>query len=277
MQVEEDLKAAINIINSKKVDKREYKPVRILPNYSQKTFKNIKFNASNILSKCISISDILDLLCYSPNISCYSFNRLDEYFINLMIQFLNLTHHRYIENIFNRESIDQRNTYLKIRDNLDEKTRYFFDEIYKHIKCSNIFNTKLCNMTSYDYKLLERYVGHFLIERYAKACKNAKEKKVVFSLCKDSDLDSTFKENSFSFINLGYDISDMDEDRISYILDKTKSKVVPLLKESGKIKVFRSTRDIDLQDLLKIETRSIDDPNSKKDECKKEYVYVYRK
>ena len=280
MQVTKDIEAAINIVNSKIVDREEYRPVKIFPNYSLKTFKQIKFNSSNILTKCSSMADILDLMSLNARysdakLSCYSPNRLDEYFINYMVKLLFLTHHKYIEYIFDRPVVKSKNIYKEIRNKLDDKTRYFFDELYKHVDTTNIFDTILCDLGVADYRVLERYIRHLSVNKYAKAAKSSEINEINFFLSKDSELDQ-FEKDSFSFINLGYDISNRKEEKIQHILDATKSKVVPLLKEHGKIQVFRSKKDILIDGLTRIETRSIDDPNSPSNECKKEYAYVYK-
>lgn len=251
----------------------------MFPKYSLKTFKKYKLDKRNVLTKINSHSEIFDLLSYGANVSCYSYNRLDEYFLNLQYALFNLKYKEYFSYFFAKYrgyEIFSLDTYNKIKDILDDKTRVFFDELYKHMDGGSIFNTKLCDIGGYDYETLIRFIRYFLDAKYYKVSESLKSNKPKFILCKDCSIPLYFDDNTFDFINLSYDANQMDRAKIKYIKDRIESCFIPLLKENGKIQAFTSKNDIDIKEFKKLETRSIDDPNSPNEICKKDYVYVYK-
>lgn len=280
IQVEKDIEAAINIINSKKVNLKEYNAVNLFPKYSLKTFKKYKLDKKNVLTKLNSHAEVFDLISYGSNVSCYSYNRLDEYFLYLQCALFNLGYKEYFSYFFGNYrgyKIFSLDTYNKVKDNLDDKTRIFFDELYKYMGSDNIFNTKLCDISNYDYENLIRFVRYFLNSKYYKVSENLKNNKPKFILCKDCSIPLYFEDDTFDFINLSYDIAKMDNKEIKYIKDNIRLYFIKLLKENGKIQAFTSKNDIDIKNYKKLETRAIDDPNSPNETCKKDYAYVYRK
>lgn len=279
MQVEKDIEATIDIIKRKKVNCKEYRPIKLFPKYSLKTFKNYKLDKRDVLTKLNSHAEVFDLLSYNANVNCYSSNRLDEYFLYLQCALFNLEYNEYFNYLFGKSkehAIFSKDTYNRIRNQLDDKTRLFFDELYRYMGNDNIFNTKLCNIQGYDFETLLRFIRYFLRPKYSKLSEKLKTSEPKFLLCKDCYIPLYFEDNSFNFINLSYDISSMDNSKIKYIMDQVNLKFVPLLKEYGKIQIFTSKNGIDIDGLKKVDTRSIDDPISTNAICKKDYAYIYR-
>ncbi len=277
MQVEKDIVAAIDIINKRRVDTKQYRSVKLFPSYSLKFFKKYKLDGRKVLTKCNSISEVLDLVSYNACVTCYSSNRLDEYFLNLQLALLNLKYNEYMNYLFNKKRGFSKQSYNKIKDELDSKTRYFFDEMYKTENNINLFQTKLCDLSSYDYETLKRFIRYFLESKYYKTSENSKIHTPEFILCKDISVPLYFEDNSFSFINLSYNIDNIDNERIKYIEQKIRKDFISLLCEFGKIQLFAGTKELDLEGFKKFDTRSITDPNSQNGVCKKDYAYVYSK
>lgn len=279
MQVEKDIEAAINIINLRKVNIKEYRPIRFFPKYSLKTFKKYNLDKRDALTKLNSHAEAFDLLSYGANVSCYSSNRLDEYFLNLECALFSLKYKEYFSYFFGEYrgyEIFSLDTYNKIKDRLDDKTRVFFDELYKYMKNVSIFSTKLCNIQEYDYETLKRFIRYFLEPKYYRVQEKLKINKPKFILCKDCSIPLYFEDNSLDFINLSYDITKMNNERRKYIINKIQKDFIPLLKENGKIQGLISKNDMSIECYKKIETRSIDDPESLNEDCMKDYAYVYK-
>lgn len=280
MQVEKDIEAAINIINLKKVNSKQYNPINLFPKYSLKTFKKYKLDKKNVLTKINSHSEVFDLLSYGANVSCYSSNRLDEYFLYLQCALFDLKYKEYFSYFFGKYrgyEIFSLDTYNKIKDILDDKTRVFFDELYKYMDGDNIFNTKLCDIKGYDYETLIRFIRYFLNPKYYELSETLQIHKPKFILCKDCSIPLYFEDNSLDFINLSYDITKMDNEECKYVMSKIQKDFTPLLKEGGVVQAFTSKNNIDIKSYKKIETRAIDDPNSPKKTCMKDYAYVYKR
>lgn len=276
MQVEKDIKAAIDIINMKKVDPKYYRPVKMYPNYSLKFFKKYKLDGRKVLTKCNSIAEVLDLVSYNADVTCYSSNRLDEYFLKLQLALLNLEYNEYMKYMFSYKQKSTKILYDKVKEKLDEETRYFFDEIYNHLDNNAILGSSLFNVGNYDKETLEKFIRYFLRPKYYKTHENSKINNPKFILCKDISVPLHFEDGVFSFINLSYNIDKMDIQRRKYILDRVKKDFVQLLSEFGKIQVFSSLNELEIDSLKRIDTRSIKDPNTENDNCKKDYAYVYR-
>lgn len=285
MQIENDIKNAINIVNRKVVDKKEYRSVKLFPDRTLKMFRQFKnntFKDKKVLTKCNSLADILDLVSYGADVTCYSTNRFDEYFLKLQLALLEVNYKEYFSYFFGRYSYNgykmfSIETYNKIKESLDENTRYFFDELYKCMPDGSFFNSNLCNSGKNSHEVLEMYVRYFLAKGYNEARKCSKQYNPDFILCKDSSVPEEFKTEIFNFINLSYNIDKMDSERLKHIMDKINSDFLPILKENGYIIGFSSKYPNDLEGYERLETRSILDPYSSKDSCKKEYSYVYKK
>lgn len=275
IQVEKDIKAAIDIMNLRKVDLKQYRPVKLFPYYSLKTFKKYKLDGKKVLTKCNSTSEVLDLVSYGADVTCYSSNRLDEYFLKLQLALLDLKYKEYVNYFFGKKGQISKELYDKVKGSLDEETRYFFDELYKYTQKGNIYDSKLCDLKKADYEELKRFIRYFLEPKYYKTSENSKIHTPEFILCKDISVPLYFEDDSFSFINLSYNIDSIDNEKIKCIMQKVKKDFAPLLKEFGKIQVFTGTKEIQLVGLKRNDTRSITDPNSENSSCKKDYSYVY--
>lgn len=277
IQVEKDIKAAIDIMNLKKVDLKQYRPVKLFPSYSLKTFKKYKLDGKKALTKCNSTAEILDLVSYGADVTCYSSNRLDEYFLKLQLALLDLKYKEYVNYFFGRNKGTSKELYDKIKNDLDEDVRYFFDELYKYVTRGNMYSSKLCDLRKADYEELKRFIRYFLEPKYYKTAENKKICTPEFILCKDISIPLFFDDDTFNFINLSYNIDNMDKEKIRCILKKMLKDFEPLLKEYGKIQVFTGTKEIEIPELKRNDTRSIIDPNSENSSCKKDYAYVYSK
>lgn len=273
-QVEKDIESAIGIIKGGNVDYREYRPVYLFPNHSLKHFKKYKLSNRDVLTRINSHAEIFDLLSYSANLSCYSSNRLDEYFLNLQLNMLDLEYKEFISYFLGYKGHRRfsNDTYNKIKDKLDDKTRYFFDELYKFMNGRNLFNSRLCDTRNISYDNIVLFIRYIQKNKYYKIPKDTPK----FILCKDFSISLYFENKSFDVINLSYNVDNISEDKQKYIMNRIKKDIASLLKENGKIQVFTSKSGVDIEDLRKIETRSINDPNSTNESCKKDYAYMYR-
>lgn len=279
MQVESDIKAAIDIINLKKVNKKEYRPVKLFSEKSLKSFKKVKLDDKNVLTKYDSCDEIIDLVSYGANVTCYSSNRLDEYFMNLKLAFMQSRYDEYFSYFFKdygRVPQFSKRSYLKVRPRLDEKTSYFFDELYNYVNHENIFDSKLCK-NKYDYETLKNYIRYFIHNRYNEAQEQLKNRSVKFILSSDASIPKKIVDEKFNFINLSYNLSKLSEEKRKFIMEKIELEFTKMLKENGKIQGFIGNEDIELDGYKKNETKSIVVSNFEEISSDKQYSYIYTK
>ena len=64
--------------------------------------KNVEkyYGNKNVLTKYNSGDEVLELLSHGANVTCYSSNRLDEYFLNLRLALLSLDNKEYFSYLF---------------------------------------------------------------------------------------------------------------------------------------------------------------------------------
>lgn len=273
MTVDNDIMNAIRILHNDNT--MELKKVKIFTNYSLKHFKKYKLNNKEVLSRINSLDEILDLLSYNSSVTCFSKNKLDIYFLKLLIQMHNIDRKKYMDFIFKdygkNGKILSKKYYDLVKDTLDSKTKYFFDELYKYCFYSNISISGLIEKQKYDKKVYDMYVKNYLSGKYNNILQN---NNLVYIKSNDVDITNITFENQFDFINLSYNI--YDKTNINKYLHKEEN-YKQLLSKTGKIQSFVSQNKIDLKDHKVMETRSILDPNTPNNDCKKEYAYVYRK
>ena len=273
MTVDNDIMNAIRILHNDNT--MELKKVKIFTNYSLKHFKKYKLNNKEVLSRINSLDEILDLLSYNSSVTCFSKNKLDIYFLKLLIQMHNIDRKKYMDFIFKdygkNGKILSKKYYDLVKDTLDSKTKYFFDELYKYCFYSNISISGLIEKQKYDKKVYDMYVKNYLSGKYNNILQN---NNLVYIKSNDVDITNITFENQFDFINLSYNI--YDKTNINKYLHKEEN-YKQLLSKTGKIQSFVSQNKIDIKDHKVMETRSILDPNTPNNDCKKEYAYVYRK
>ena len=159
--------------------------------------------------------------------------------------------------------------YNSIRNNLDDKTRYFFDELYKNYIGKRIRRSKLIESDRYSFEELTTLVRSALGKGYGELVKNIKDKNVKFIYSKDEKIESKVKE-PYDFIYLSHDITNMSEKEI-----KKREKLIlesfrNMLSERGKIQCFYSDEEKDTL-FDKIEYKS--NPSVNNDMA---YVYTYK-
>lgn len=263
MGVEKDIKYALNIINGKIINKN-YRPINFFPNRSLKTLKKFKISDKNVLTKLTSISEILDIASYNGKINCYSTNKLDKYFLVLIKEFLKLDYKEFKNLIFNS---NDRSFYNQIKKYLDDETRMFFDEIYSKTR-KNILETKLCDTSKIDYNIICNYVRYLLNFGYYDVQKNLQQ--INYKYCSDNNILSYFNDQ-YDFINLSYNIDNLEKEKMEYILKKVKEIFFQVLSDNGKIQLFVGNKLIDIENLKRIEVKSLNE------QMEKDYAYIYRK
>ena len=273
MSTDNDIVSAIRVLHNDNT--MECKKVKIFTNHSLKHFKKYKLNNKEVLSKINSLDEILDLLSYNSTVTCFSSNKLDMYFLKLLIQMHNIDRKKYMDFIFNdygkNGKVFSKKYYDLVKDTLDDKTRYFFDELYRYCYSSNISISNLIEKQKYSNNVYNMYVKNYLSGKYNNILQN---NNLTYLKSNDVDITKVTFESDFDFINLSYNIS--DKANINKLLQK-EDRYKKLLKEHGKIQGFVSQNKLDIKDHKVIDTRSILDFNTPNDECKKEYAYVYRK
>lgn len=274
MTVDNDIQNAIRVLYGDESN-FQYRKVKIFPNHSLKHFKKYKLNNKEVLSKLNSMDEILDLLAYNANVTCFSSNKLDKYFLKLLIQMHNIERKKYMDYIFNDFGKDgktfSKKYYDMIKETLDDKTRYFFDEIYKYCLKSNISISKLVEKQKYDKKVYDMYVKNYILGTYDNVIKN---NKITHIKLNDTDITEVTFNTKFDLINLSYYINDISN--LKRLLQK-EEKFKKLLTENGKIQGFVSFDQIDINNHKMISTRSFNDPYTDRNNCKKEYAYMYKK
>ena len=115
------------------------------------------------------------------------------------------------------------------------------------------------------------YTRNYLSNHYYEV----KDKNVNIIICKDDEINSYFEKESIDFINLSYNIDKCNKDKFKLLLKRERT-LRELLKENGKMQSFISKREIKIPGYKIINTRSIDDPYTSNELCKKEYAYMYK-
>lgn len=273
MQVEKDIVVARDFIEGNVYEKTGYRPVKLFSNQSLKSFKKVKLKDKNAICKINSSDELFDIISYGGNVTAFSDNRFDEYFMKLKIAALNLDrkdYYSFLMNTYGKYSYTfNYDIYKSIRNNLDDKTRYFFDELYKSYIGKRIRRSKLIESDRYSFEELTTLVRYTLSKDYGELAKNIKEKNVKFIYSKDEKIESKVKE-LYDFIYLSHDITNMNEKEI-----KKREKLIlesfrNMLSERGKIQCFYS--DEEKETLFdKIEYKS--NPSVNNDMA---YVYTYK-
>lgn len=274
MQLNKDIQNTIRIIE-RDANVPGYKKVKIFPDFTLKHFKKYKLDGKSVLSKINSIDEIFDLSTYNANITCFSDNPTDEYFLNLLTKAHKLKRKTYFDFVFkdndNNKKVLSNSIYSSIRDTLDEKTREYFDEIYSYCMRHKLPISRLIEVQKYPKEVLEMYVRHYLNNRYSNV---NPDKSFTYWRLKDQSVPGTFKDGCFDFINLSKEIKESPKQDL-LLLEKEYAR---LLKEYGKMQFFVSRNPIDIEKHKRIESRSLLDPyteDSDKNECKKDYAYMY--
>ena len=273
MQVEKDIVVARDFIEGNVYEKTGYRPVKLFSNQSLKSFKKVKLKDKNAICKINSSDELFDIISYGGNVTAFSDNRFDEYFMKLKIAALNLDrkdYYSFLMNTYGKYSYTfNYDIYKSIRNNLDDKTRYFFDELYKSYIGKRIRRSKLIESDRYSFEELTTLVRYTLSKDYGELAKNIKEKNIKFIYSKDEKIESKVKE-PYDFIYLSHDITNMSENEI-----KKREKLIlesfrNMLSERGKIQCFYS--DEEKETLFdKIEYKS--NPSVNNDMA---YVYTYK-
>lgn len=273
MQVEKDIVVARDFIEGNVYEKTGYRPVKLFSNQSLKSFKKVKLKDKNAICKINSSDELFDIISYGGNVTAFSDNRFDEYFMKLKIAALNLDrkdYYSFLMNTYGKYSYTfNYDIYKSIRNNLDDKTRYFFDELYKSYIGKRIRRSKLIESDRYSFEELTTLVRYTLSKDYGELAKNIKEKNVKFIYSKDEKIESKVKE-PYDFIYLSHDITNMSEKEI-----KKREKLIlesfrNMLSERGKIQCFYSDEEKDTA-FDKIEYKS--NPSVNNDMA---YVYTYK-
>ena len=243
MQVEKDIVVARDFIEGNVYEKTGYRPVKLFSNQSLKSFKKVKLKDKNAICKINSSDELFDIISYGGNVTAFSDNRFDEYFMKLKIAALNLDrkdYYSFLMNTYGKYSYTfNYDIYKSIRNNLDDKTRYFFDELYKSYIGKRIRRSKLIESDRYSFEELTTLVRYTLSKDYGELAKNIKEKNIKFIYSKDEKIESKVKE-PYDFIYLSHDITNMSEKEI-----KKREKLIlesfrNMLSERGKIQCFYS-------------------------------------
>lgn len=273
MQVEKDIVVARDFIEGNVYEKTGYRPVKLFSDQSLKSFKKVKLKDKNAICKINSSDEMFDIISYGGNVTAFSDNRFDEYFMKLKIAALNLDRKDYYSFLMNtygkyRYTFNY-DIYKSIRNNLDDKTRYFFDELYKNYIGKRIRKSKLIESDRYSFEELTTLVRSALGKGYGELVKNIKDKNVKFIYSKDEKIESKVKE-PYDFIYLSHDITNMSEKEI-----KKREKLIlesfrNMLSERGKIQCFYSDEEKDTL-FDKIEYKS--NPSVNNDMA---YVYTYK-
>ena len=273
MQVEKDIAIARDFIEGNVYEKTGYRKVKLFSDQSLKSFKKVKLKGKNVICKINSSDEIFDIVSYGGNVTAFSDNRFDEYFMKLKIAALNLSRKEYFSyfmiNHGKYSYTFNYDIYKSIRNYLDDKTRYFFDELYKKYPGKRIRMSKMIEKDKYNFDELSTLVRYALCNGYVDLSNNIKEKNVKFIYSKDEKIESKVKE-LYDFIYLSHNITNMNEEKI-----KKREKLIlesfrNILKDNGKIQCFYSDREKDTS-FDKVEYKS--NPSMNNDMA---YIYTYK-
>ena len=186
----------------------------------------------------------------------------------------NIERKKYMDYIFKDYGKERRpfskKYYDLIKDTLDDETRYFFDEIYNYCLSSHIPFYNLIEKQQCDKKTYDMYVKNYLLGKYDDILKN---NKINYIRLNDTDVADVKFKNKFDLVNLSYIVKDLTD--VKRLLKK-EEKYKKLLNENGKMQTFISFNELDIKDHKMISTRSFNDPNTDRCNCKKEYAYMYK-
>ena len=274
MQVEQDTQIAIRLLYGENAYSN-YRRVKLFPEYSLKHFKKYKLEGKKVLSKVNNLDEIFDLLCRDAIVTCYSTNRLDKYFLNLLLELHNVDRKKYLEFIFedygkNNKTFDY-NLYNVVKENLNDETREFFDTLYDYCHKKKLMVSKLVEEQRYPKIVLERYVSNYLNHKYVNVKENSR---LTYYELSDKEAIENIEDNDFSFINLSYPIEKLDYKKQKALLQREKL-FAEKLSEYGKIQGFVSRNLKEIKNHKVIETRSLLDTQTQNTDCKKDYAYVY--
>lgn len=248
MQVEKDIMVACDYIGGNIYKKTGYRRVKLFTDQTLKSLKQIKLNNRDALCKINSSDEVLDILSYKGNVLAYSDNRFDEYFFKLKLAALNLDRKKYLNYFmlgYGRYSTNfSYDTYLSIREYLDDKTRYFFDELYKKYSGKQIRKSMLFIKDKYSAEELETLVRYLIPKRYMETRENVENCGIKFVYSSDERILSKLKE-LYNFIYLSFNASSLSAEEINkkerMILEEYKK----YLKENGQIQGLYSSKKID--------------------------------
>lgn len=273
MQVEKDIVVARDFIEGNVYEKTGYRPVKLFSDQSLKSFKKVKLKDKNAICKINSSDELFYIISYGGNVTAFSDNRFDEYFMKLKIAALNLNrkdYYSFLMNTYGKYSYTfNYDIYESIRNNLDDKTRYFFDELYKSYIGKRIRRSKLIESDRYSFEELSTLVRYTLSKDYQNLADSINEKSIKFIYSKDEKIESKVKE-LYDFIYLSHDITSMSEKEI-----KKREKLIlesfrNMLSERGKIQCFYSDEEKDTA-FDKVEYKS--NPSMNNDMA---YIYTYK-
>lgn len=248
MQVEKDIMVACDYIGGNIYKKTGYRRVKLFTDQTLKSLKQIKLNNKNALCKINSSDEVLDILSYKGNVLAYSDNRFDEYFFKLKLAALNLDRKKYLNYFmlgYGRYSTNfSYDTYLSIREYLDDKTRYFFDELYKKYPGKQIRKSMLFIKDKYSAEELETLVRYLIPKRYIETRENIENCGIKFVYSSDERILSKLKE-LYNFIYLSFNVSSLSAEEINkkerMILEEYKK----YLKENGQIQGLYSSKKLE--------------------------------
>ena len=248
MQVEKDIIVACDYIEGNIYKKKGYRRVKLFTDQTLKSLKQIKLNNRDVLCKINSSDEVLDILSYKGNVLAYSDNRFDEYFFKLKLAALNLDRKKYLNYFmlgYGRYSTNfSYDTYLSIREYLDDKTRYFFDELYKKYPGKQIRKSMLFIKDKYSAEELETLVRYLIPKRYMETRENVENCGIKFVYSSDERILSKLKE-LYNFIYLSFNASSLSAEEINkkerMILEEYKK----YLKENGQIQGLYSSKKLE--------------------------------
>lgn len=248
MQVEKDIIVACDYIEGNIYKKKGYRRVKLFTDQTLKSLKQIKLNNRDVLCKINSSDEVLDILSYKGNVLAYSDNRFDEYFFKLKLAALNLDRKKYLNYFmlgYGRYSTNfSYDTYLSIREYLDDKTRYFFDELYKKYSGKQIRKSMLFIKDKYSAEELETLVRYLIPKRYMETRENVENCGIKFVYSSDERILSKLKE-LYNFIYLSFNASSLSAEEINkkerMILEEYKK----YLKENGQIQGLYSSKKLE--------------------------------
>ena len=248
MQVEKDIIVACDYIEGNIYKKKGYRRVKLFTDQTLKSLKQIKLNNRDVLCKINSSDEVLDILSYKGNVLAYSDNRFDEYFFKLKLAALNLDRKKYLNYFmlgYGRYSTNfSYDTYLSIREYLDDKTRYFFDELYKKYSGKQIRKSMLFIKDKYSAEELETLVRYLIPKRYMETRENVENCGIKFVYSSDERILSKLKK-LYNFIYLSFNSSSLSDEEINkkerMILEEYKK----YLKENGQIQGLYSSKKLE--------------------------------
>lgn len=248
MQVEKDIIVACDYIEGNVYKKTGYRRVKLFTDQTLKSLKQIKLNNRDALCKINSSDEVLDILSYGGNVLAYSDNRFDEYFLKLKLAALNLERKKYLNYFmygYGRYSTNfSYDTYLSIREYLDDKTRYFFDELYKKYPGKKIRKSMLFIKDKYSAEELDTLVRYLIPKRYIETRENVENCGIKFVYSSDERILSKLKE-LYNFIYLSFNASSLSAEEINkkerMILEEYKK----YLKENGQIQGLYSSKKLE--------------------------------